>query len=395
MKKITDQVYYVGVNDFNKRLFEGLWPLPQGVTYNSYLVVDEKVCLMDTVEIDFFPQFLANVREVIGDRPIDYVVIHHMEPDHSSSISMLRKFYPDVKIVGNKKTFDMMKGFYGISDNAVEVKNGDRLSLGKHELSFYLIPMVHWPETMVSVDTTVNTAFTGDAFGCFGALDGGILDDDIDTEKYWLEMIRYYSNIVGRYGTPVQNALKKLAPLQLDYLCTTHGPVWHKHAKKVVEMYDKMSKYEGDDGLVIAFGTMYGNTAQMAEAVAEGASQAGLKHISLINLSKQHYSYALRDIFRYKGLILGAPTYNNSIYPQMEHLLSAIANRDMKNRLYGWFGSYAWASKAVSILGEWNETKFHFEPVGEPVEMKQAMSDEVREKCLALGKAMAEKILGK
>ena len=249
MKKIADQVYYVGVNDLNKRLFEGLWPIPEGVTYNSYLVVDEKVCLMDTVEIDFYPQFLANIREVIGDRPIDYVVIHHMEPDHSSSLSLLRKFYPDVKIVGNKKTFDMMKGFYGITDGAIEIKNGDSLSLGRHTLNFYLTPMVHWPETMVSVDINVNVAFTGDAFGCFGSLNGGILDDHIDTEKYWLEMIRYYSNIVGRYGTPVQNALKKISGVQLDYLCTTHGPVWHKHLPKVVEMYDRMSKYDAEPGL--------------------------------------------------------------------------------------------------------------------------------------------------
>lgn len=395
MKKIADQVYYVGVNDLNKRLFEGLWPIPEGVTYNSYLVVDEKVCLMDTVEIDFYPQFLANIREVIGDRPIDYVVIHHMEPDHSSSLSLLRKFYPNVKIVGNKKTFDMMKGFYGITDGAIEIKNGDSLSLGRHTLNFYLTPMVHWPETMVSVDINVNVAFTGDAFGCFGSLNGGILDDHIDTEKYWLEMIRYYSNIVGRYGTPVQNALKKISGVQLDYLCTTHGPVWHKHLSKVVEMYDRMSKYDAEPGLVIAYGTMYGNTGRMAEVIAEAASQAGMEKISLINLSKTHYSYVLRDMFRYQGLILGAPTYNNSIYPQMEHLLSAIANRDMKNRYMGWFGSFSWASKAVSILKDWNENKFHFEPVGEPVEMKQSMNEDVRAKCIALGQSMAKKLLDK
>lgn len=392
MKKISDQVYYVGVNDNSKELFEGLWPLPEGVTYNSYLVVDEKVCLMDTVETGFFPQFLANIREVIGDRPIDYVVVHHMEPDHSSSLSLLREFYPDIKIVGNKKTFDMMGGFYGIDDGCVEVKNGDSLSLGKHTLNFYLIPMVHWPETMLSVDVTTHVAFTGDAFGCFGALNGGVIDSEIDTEKYWLEMIRYYANIVGRYGTPVQNALKKLADVRIDYLCPTHGPVWHEHAAKVVSLYDKMSKYEGEKGLVIAYGTMYGNTAQMAEVIAEAASQAGIEKISLIDLSKVHYSYALRDIFRYKGLILGAPTYNNSIYPKMEQLLSAIENRSMKNRVMGWFGSYCWASKAVSIIGQYNE-KFKFEPVGEPVEMKQSLNEETHAKCVALGQAMAAKLL--
>lgn len=392
MKKITDQVYYVGVNDNNKELFEGLWPLPHGVSYNSYLVVDEKVCLMDTVEIDFYPQFLANIREVIGNRPIDYVVVHHMEPDHSSSLAMLREFYPEVKVVGNKKTFDMMGGFYGIKDGCHEVKNGDTLSLGKHELTFYLTPMVHWPETMVSVDTTASVAFTGDAFGCFGALNGGILDDEVDTDAYWLEMIRYYSNIVGKYGTPVQNALKKLAGVKMDYLCSTHGPVWHKHAAEVVSLYDKMSRYEGETGLVIAYGTMYGNTAQMAEVIAEAASQAGVKKISLINLSKVHYSFALRDIFRYKGLILGAPTYNMGIFPKMEQLLSAIEGRDMKNRVMGWFGSYCWAGKAVSILGQYNE-RFKFEAVGEPVEVKQSLNDETRAQCVALGQAMAARLL--
>ena len=393
MKKIADQVYYVGVNDLNKRLFEGLWPLPEGVTYNSYLVVDEKVCLMDTVEIDFYPQFLANIREVIGDRPIDYVVIHHMEPDHSSSLSLLRKFYPDVKIIGNKKTFDMMKGFYGITDGAIEIKNGDSLSLGRHTLNFYLTPMLHWPETMVSVDINVNVAFTGDAFGCFGSLNGGILDDHIDTEKYWLEMIRYYSNIVGKYGIPVQNALKKLAGIHIDYICSTHGPVWHENVEKVVNLYDRMSKYETDPGLVICYGTMYGNTERMAEQIARAASLAGVRNIRLYNVSKTHHSYILQDIFRFRGLIVGAPTYNAGLYHEMDVLLQEVANRDIKNHLIGWFGSYSWASKAVSAIGEWNENHLHFEQVGEPVEMKQALTPEIKEECARLGREMAAKLL--
>jgi len=394
MKKITDQIYYVGVNDVNKHLFEGLWPLPNGVTYNSYLLVDEKVCLMDTVEVEFFPQFLDNIREVIGDRPIDYLVVHHMEPDHSSCISLLQTYYPNVQIIGNKKTFTMLNCLYGICDvTGIEVKESYKLSLGTHELEFHLLPMVHWPETMATIDTTANIAFTGDAFGCFGALNGGVLDDEINVEQFWPEMIRYYSNIVGRYGTPVQNALKKLSGIQIDYLCATHGPVWHKHAPKVVEMYDRMSRYDTDCGLVIAYGTMYGNTARMAEVIAEAASQAGVKHISLMNLGKTHYSYVLRDMFRYRGVILGAPTYNNSILPSMEHLLSAIENRDMKNHCIGWFGSYGWAGKAVQIIGEWNEKKIHFEPVGEPVEMRLGMTPEVHDKCVALGQAMAKRLL--
>ena len=247
MQRITNKIYYVGVNDRNKSLFEGLWPLPNGVSYNSYLIDDEKICLIDTVEVDFFTQFIEHIQEAIGERPIDYLVINHMEPDHSGSIALIKKYYPQIQIVGNKKTFQMMEGFYGISDNIVEVKNGDSIELGKHTLNFVLTPMVHWPETMVTLcietESRQNVLFSGDAFGCFGALNGGVIDEQINCDTFWLEMIRYYSNIVGKYGTPVQNALKKLADVKLDFICATHGPVWHQYIDKVVAEYDRMSKY--------------------------------------------------------------------------------------------------------------------------------------------------------
>ena len=393
MKQIVNNIYYVGVNDRNKSLFEGLWPLPNGVSYNSYLVVDDKVALIDTVEVDFFTQFLENIHEVIGDRAIDYLVINHMEPDHSGSIALIKKYYPDIQIIGNKKTLGMMEGFYGVTDHEVEVKNGDTIDLGKRQLSFVLTPMVHWPETMVTLDATDHVLFSGDAFGCFGALNGGVIDNEINCDTFWLEMVRYYSNIVGKYGTPVQNALKKLAGIQLDYICSTHGPVWHEHVAKVVSMYDCMSKYETRPGLVICYGTMYGNTERMAEIIATAASEAGVKDIVMYNISKTHHSYILRDIFRYKGLIVGAPTYNNGLYHEMEVLLSEIANKDIKNHLLGWYGSHCWASKAVAKIQEWNDTRLHVDTVGEPVDMKQAITPEIRRQCEALGKAMAEKIL--
>ena len=219
MKEITSNIFYVGVNDRNKTLFEGLWPLPNGVSYNSYLIEDEKVCLVDTVEVDFFVQYLENIREVIADRPIDYLIVNHMEPDHSGSLALIRKYYPNIQIVGNKKTFQMMEGFYGLTDGLVEVKNGDTLTLGASQLQFVLTPMVHWPETMVTLCTAApattttqqpQVLFSGDAFGCFGALNGAIIDSQMNCDTFWLEMVRYYSNIVGKYGTPVQNALKKL-----------------------------------------------------------------------------------------------------------------------------------------------------------------------------------------
>ena len=394
MIEIANKVYYVGVNDRNKALFEGLWPLPYGVSYNSYLIDDEKVCLIDTVEVDFFVQFIENLREVLGDRQIDYLVINHMEPDHSGSLALLRKYYPDIQIIGNKKTFDMMAGFYGIKDNTIEMKNGEELSLGSHTLQFFMTPMIHWPETMMTLcKGDVSHLFTGDAFGCFGALNGGFIDQEIDTEWAWLEMVRYYSNIVGKYGIPVQNALKKLAGIHIDYICSTHGPVWHKYVDKVISLYDRMSKYETDPGLVICYGTMYGNTERMAEQIARSASLAGVKDIRLYNVSKTHHSYILQDIFRFRGLIVGAPTYNAGLYHEMDVLLQEVANRDIKHHLIGWFGSYSWASKAVAAIGEWNENRLHFEKVGEPVEMKQALTPEIKAECTRLGREMAARLL--
>ncbi len=340
MQQITNNIYYVGVNDRNKSLFEGLWPLPNGVSYNSYLIVDEKVCLIDTVEVDFFTQYIEHIQEVIGERLVDYLVINHMEPDHSGSIALIKKYYPEIQIIGNKKTFQMMEGFYGITDGTVEVKNGDTIELGQQQLNFVLTPMVHWPETMVTLCGT--TLFSGDAFGCFGALNGGVIDAQINCDTFWLEMERYYSNIVGKYGTPVQNALKKLAGVKLDYICATHGPVWHEYINKVIGIYDRLSKYETEPGLVICYGTMYGNTERAAEVIARAASEAGVKNIVVYNVSKTHHSYIIRDVFRYKGLIVGAPTYNTALYHEMDVLLSELAGKDIKNHLLGWFGSYGW-----------------------------------------------------
>lgn len=402
MQKITDNIFYVGVNDRNKNLFEGLWPLPDGVSYNSYLICDDKVCLVDTVEVDFFMAYIKNIRDVLGDRQIDYLVVNHMEPDHSGAIELIRKYYPDVRIVGNKKTFDMMAGFYGINDRCVEVKNGDTIDLGHHTLSFVMTPMVHWPETMMTLLTTagadaatgeLKVLFSGDAFGCFGALNGGIIDSQINCDGFWLEMVRYYSNIVGKYGVPVQNALKKLAGVRLDYICSTHGPVWHEHIGRVVDMYDRMSRYETEPGLVICYGTMYGNTERAAEVIARAASEAGVKNIVIHNVSKTHHSYIIRDVFRYRGLIVGAPTYNAGLYHEMNVLLDELSGRDIKDHLIGWFGSYAWASKAVSKIADWNEHHLHFTPVGTPVEIRQSLNGETTEQCVALGQAMAKAIL--
>ncbi|MBQ3629945.1 MAG: FprA family A-type flavoprotein [Prevotella sp.] len=391
MKQITDKIYYVGVNDRNKNLFEGLWPLPAGVSYNAYLIDDEKTCLVDTVEADFFLPFLENLREVLGDRPLDYVVVNHMEPDHSGSLALIKQYYPGVQIIGNKKTFDMMRGFYRLEDGLMEVKNGDTLSLGTLTLSFVLTPMVHWPETMMTLCGT--TLFSGDAFGCFGALNGAWIDEQMNCDDFWAEMERYYSNIVGKYGTPVQMALKKLAGVKLDYICATHGPVWHQYIERVVALYDRLSRYEAEPGLVICYGTMYGNTERAAEVIARAAAEAGVKNIVMHNVSKSHHSYIIRDVFRYRGLIVGAPTYNTGLYHEMNVLLDELSQKDIKGRLMGWFGSYSWASKAVAEIARWNNEKLHFEAVGTPVEIRQALTPETFAQCEALGHEMAQRLL--
>lgn len=390
--ELKGNVHYVGVNDRNKTLFENLWPLPYGVSYNSYLIADDDaVVLVDTVDVAFFEVYLKKIRDVIGDRKIDYLIINHMEPDHSGSISLIRQYYPDIVLVGNKKTFDMVDGYYGVGGERKVVAEGDSLKVGRHDLHFYLIPMVHWPETMVTFDSTDGILFSGDAFGCFGALNGGCIDKNINTEIYMGEMRRYYSNIVGKFGNPVQKALQKCSGLDIKMICPTHGPVWEEKIAEVVAMYDKLSRYEAEEGVVIAYGTMYGNTEQMAEAIAEELSAHGIKNIVMHNVSKTPHSFILADIFRYKALIVGCTTYNMHLYPEMEALLSKVAARDMKNRLIGYFGSFTWASAAVKKLGEY-AAQLKFEVVGNPVEMKQSMSAGSEQQARELAVAMADRL---
>lgn len=391
--QIKEDLYYIGVNDRTRHLFENLWPLPKGVSYNSYLITDEKTALFDTVDICYSDLYFQKLEMALAGRPLDYVIINHMEPDHSGSLGLLRSRFPEVQIVGNKRTADMVKGFFGITDGVKVIEDGEELSLGKHKLVFYLTPMVHWPETMMTYDVTDKTIFSGDAFGTFGTLDGGITDAQLHPERYYDEMIRYYSNIVGKFGSPVQKALEKLSALDIKTICSTHGPVWtlEDQINKVVSIYNKLSRYDGDEGVVIAYGSMYGNTEQMAEAIAYELAEQGIKEIILHNVSKRSHSYIIRDIFKYKGLIVGSPTYNNKLYPEVEYLLSKIEGREMKNRYFGYFGSFTWAGAAVKRLAQFAEdTKF--EVIGSPVEMRQAMFAETYEGCVALGRAMADRL---
>lgn len=382
MKKISERIYHVGVNDSAKTLFEGLWPLPCGVSYNSYVVADEKVALIDTVEHGFEDEFLANINEAVGDRPLDYLVVNHMEPDHSSLVRYMLEKYPEMMIVANAKTLPMLTGYYGITaDKVMVMKEGESLSLGSCSLSFHMIPMVHWPETMVTWMAEENTVFAGDAFGTFGAIDAEVVDSEDTFGKYRDEMMRYYSNIVGKYGIPVQSALKKLSGLEVKRICSTHGPVWEKCIPEVVALYDKMSRYEVERGVCIVYGSMYGNTAAAAEALAEELKALGVPcaiHDLAGNVNPGlGVSGALRDVFRYDTIVAASPTYNNGIFPPVETFMRALQSRLIKGRRFFALGSYTWSGASVNLLNEM-ASSMGFEVLGNGLSFPQAYT---KEKC--------------
>lgn len=382
MQRLTKRIYSVGVNDTDKVLFEGLWPLPYGVSYNSYLVVGQKVALIDTVEAGFEDEFLVNIAEAIGNRQIDYLIVNHMEPDHSSLVGYMLERYPDLMIVANAKTVPMLKGYYNVPQERIHViAEGEELSLGGCSLKFYMIPMVHWPETMVTWLECENTLFSGDAFGTFGAVPDSILDEEGTFNEYKDEMMRYYSNIVGKYGTPVQSALKKLSGLEVLRICSTHGPVWENEVAEVVALYDKMSKYEVERGVCIVYGSMYGNTAAAAEALAEELAKSGIPYaihdLAGNNSGELGISGALRDVFKYDTIVAGSPTYNNGIFPPVETFMRSLQSRLIKNRRFYAFGSYTWAGSSVNLLNSMAES-MGFTVLGQGSSFAQAYS---KEKC--------------
>ncbi len=395
--RISDKVHYIGVNGRSANLFESLWPLPQGVSYNSYLVVgSEKTAIIDGVEVSYALQQIDAIKSIIGDRCPDYLIINHMEPDHSGAIRVLREAYPDLTIVGNAQTLAMVKGFYGLDVNTLAVKDGDQLVLGDDlTLKFALTPMVHWPETMVTYLEQEKTLFSGDAFGCFGALNGAVVDSDMDTSPYYPEMIRYYSCIVGKYGQFVQRALKKLEGLEISTICSTHGPVWRDELDKVVDLYDRLSRYEPlDNGVTIVYGSMYGNTERVAEAAADALAQSGVRKIRVHNAAVSDLSYILSDLFTSAGVIIAAPTYSDSLFPPVAHVMEAMSVRGLKNRHVVLIGSHTWSPQSVKKMSACLET-CGLELTGDPLSFKQAPTDDVLGAARSLASALAEKLVNR
>jgi flavorubredoxin len=390
--KLADSIYYLGFNDRRTQLFENIWPIPNGISYNSYLIEDEKIALIDTVERQFIEDYIDKIERLIGNKPVDYLIINHMEPDHSGAMKAIRSRYPDITLVGNKKTFGIIESFGTSPEKMVVVNDNDILDLGKTKLQFQTIPMVHWPETMVTYDETNKILFSGDAFGSYGTLDGGVFDDEINLEFYETDVMRYFTNIVGKYCAHTQRAMKKLSILDIQMIAATHGPVWRTDLNWVLSRYTKWSSYNMENGVVIVYGSMYGNTQKMAEVIARQLCERGIKNIRVYDSSKTHSSYIINDIFKYKGFIVGSCAYNNALFPNVETLLSTVEHMGIKDHFLGIFGTYLWNGGGVNNLKKFAEN-IKWEMVYEPVEEKGALKDDKFRMCVELADCMAEKLL--
>ena len=338
-RNVSDSVVWVGASDRRLALFENLFPIPRGVSYNSYLILDEKTALLDTTDASDTRQYLENVSHSLNGKPLDYLIINHMEPDHCANIAELLLRYPHLTLVGNAKTFAFVSQFYDfdLTGRTLIVKEGDTLCLGSHTLHFFLAPMVHWPEVMVTYEETEQILFSADAFGSFGALNGHLFADEVNFDRDWLDDARrYYCNIVGKYGMQVQAALKKLSALSIRTICPLHGPVWRENLEYLLSKYDLWSRYVPEDNAVaIFYASMYGDTENAANILAAGLAEGGIKNIALYDVSVTDVSVLIAEAFRCSHLVFAAPTYNNGVYPAMYNFLHDMGALSLQNRTIG------------------------------------------------------------
>ncbi len=389
--KMNDHLHYIGVNDRYTHLFEAMWPLPDGISYNSYLFDGgSKTCLLDCVRIDSVREFMDNISEVLDGRTLDYVVVNHMEPDHTSSLKSVVERFPEIKIITNKKAVKMMNNFYNIGDDRVVlVEDGETVEIGERKLTFYTTPMVHWPESMVCFEEETGILFSQDAFGGFGTLDGAIFDDQLDWDVYREETIRYYTNIVGKYSVQVIRALKKLEGLDIKMICPDHGPVWRENIGRIVGLYSDLSEQKTEDGVLIVYGSMYGNSEFVAESIARALAEEGVRNIRIRDISKTHLSYLISETWNYKGIILGCPTYNVGLFPPMENLVEVLKKQKMKNHILGTFTNYTWGGGAEKKFAEFAES-VKWDVLPTTVDVMGLPGDEDFEKCRQMAKEMAE-----
>ena len=345
MKKITEDIYYAGVNDHQVDLFEGQFAVPNGMAYNSYVIMDEKIAIMDTVDVNFGEEWLANVSEILGDRKPDYLVVQHMEPDHSANITKFVEAYPEAKVVGNAKTFQMIENFFGLdlADKQEVVTNNGTLSLGSHELTFVFAPMVHWPEVMVTYDSKDKILFSADGFGKFGAL---------DAEEDWAcEARRYYFGIVGKYGAQVQALLKKAVTLDIEKICPLHGPILTENLGYYLDLYQTWSSYGVEtEGVMIAYASVYGNTKKAAELLGEELKANGCPRVVVADLAREDMAECIEDAFRHGKLVLATITYNGGVFPFMQTFIDGLKERNFQNRTIGIIENGSWAPVAAKNI---------------------------------------------
>ena len=391
-RKITDHIHWVGGSDRRLALFENLFPIPRGVSYNSYMILDEKTALVDTVDSSITRQFLENVEHVLNGRSLDYMIINHMEPDHCANIEELVYRYPQVKIVASAKAIQMIRQFYAfdLGDRPMAVKEGDSLCLGSHTLHFVMAPMVHWPEVMMTYESNEKVLFSADAFGTFGALDGNLFNDEVNFEAEWLEdSRRYYSNIVGKYGPQVQAVLKKAAGLEIQTICPLHGPVWRSNIAWFLDKYDKWSRYEPEEqALAIFYASIYGNTENAASVLASMLSQAGVKNIKMYDVSSTHVSYLVSEAWRCSHLVFAAPTYNMNLYPPMEAAIRDLKALNLQNRTAAVIDNGTWANAAGkqmrAMLGELKNVTVLEQPLSLSSALKEDQMEQMKEMATAI-----------
>lgn len=347
---LTSDIYWVGVNDRETDLFESIWPLPHGVTYNSYLINDNKTALIDTVKERFNGEYIGKIKGALAGKPLDYVVVNHMEPDHSGALPRIIELFPGARIVGNEKTAGFLKQFYGIHQNVMVVRDREELPLGRHTLTFYLTPMVHWPETMMTYDGKDKILFSADAFGGFGALDRGLFDDEVDPSDYEDETRRYFSNIVAKYSVMVLKAMQSLSHLDIGIVAPTHGLIYRRRPGHIIELYRKWSSYEAETGVVVAYGSMYGNTLKMVDATVQALSGEGMHAVKVYDASRTHLSFIVNDVWKYRGLILASPTYNTNLFPPMDNLVTFLDHTGIKNRCVGILETHGWSGGAAALM---------------------------------------------
>jgi len=390
-REIKDGIYWVGVNDRKNDLFESYWPIPDGISYNSYLVKDEKTALIDGVKEGFTEEFLRKTEPLTDLEEVDYVVINHMEPDHTGVFPSLRRINPEITFVGTEKTRDLLGSFYGITDGIKVVESDDSLDLGSKTLEFVETPFVHWPETMMTYNREAGILFSGDGFGTYGALSGGIFDDELDLEKYSEEAVRYLSNIVGAYSATLQAALTKLKSLDIDVIAPTHGPVWRDDPQRIIGLYDKFSSGEANPGITIVHGSMYGFTEKVTEEVARGGRSTGLKDLEVLDSSRVHPSYLVSEAWKRRGLIIGSPTYESRAFPPVSNFLGLVEKKKLKDRVAGIYGSYGWGGGSAKEIKDTAET-LNWNLVSSPVEFNGDPSEDQLESGFELGRKVAKSI---